>query len=93
MIAEEDALAEKTALALQKQYDICAEAAASAQVLAEGPEEQQGRHLCLAVPFGQRNAAVTEHLHAQLIAKGRKLSCLVLTEAEGSYLKKYYGRK
>lgn len=93
VIAEEDALAEKTALTLQKRYGIRAEAAASAQVLAEGTEEQQGRQLCLAVPFGKRNAAVTEHLHAQLIAKKSKLSCLALTEAEGGYLKKYYGRK
>lgn len=93
VIAEEDALAERTALALQKRYAIAAEAAASAQVLAQDAEERQGTQLCLAVPFGKRNAAVTEHLHAQLIAKGCKVSCLVLAEAEGIYLRKYYGRK
>lgn len=93
VIAAEDALAEKTALALQKRYGIAAEVAASAQVLAQGAEERQGTQLCLAVPFGKRNAAVTEHLHTQLIAKGCKVSCLVLAEAEGIYLKKYYGRK
>ncbi len=65
----------------------------TAQVPVQAAGELQGTALCLAVPFGKRNAAVTEHLCTQLTVKGSHLAGLILAEADGSYLKKYYGRK
>ncbi len=93
VIAEEDALAEETAAGLHERYGIDARALPSAQVLAQETKALQEEKLCLAVPYRKRNAAVTEHLHAQFIAKGSKLAGLVLAEADSSYLRKYYGRK
>ncbi len=65
----------------------------TAQVPTQAAEALQAAQLCLAVPFGKRNAAVTEHLCTQLTVKGSHLAGLILAEADGSYLKKYYGRK
>lgn len=70
-----------------------AQAEDAAQVPTQDSDALQGAALCLAVPFGKRNAAVTEHLCTQLTVKGSHLIGLILAEADGSYLTKYYGRK
>ncbi len=93
VIAENDALAEETAARLCERYGIAAQGCPAAKVLAKEREALQETRLCLAVPYGKRNAAVTEHLYTQLTKKGNRLDGIVLTGADGSYLRKYYGRE
>lgn len=46
-----------------------------------------------AVPFGKRNGTGTDHLLTQRRAKQEETVGLVLMDADGTFLKKYYGRK
>ena len=54
--------------------------------------EENGITLAV-IPFGRENGTGTDHLLTQKRLKGEAPAGLILAEADGTFLKKYYGRK
>lgn len=96
LISEDAELAEETGKTLLKRYQIPVNAAGSTDV--KNPEvvtagKEAGERVFAVIPFGKRNAGGTDHLLTQKNAKGETVTGLILAEADGKFLKKYYGRK
>ena len=79
LISEDPELAGKASEQLQKTYGI-------------GVCEENGITLAV-IPFGRENGTGTDHLLTQKRLKGEAPAGLILAEADGTFLKKYYGRK
>ena len=80
IVSEDPELTRKTEEKLQTRFGI--------------PVCEKGNGIVLAaVPFGKRNGTGTDHLLTQRKAKQEETAGLVLMDADGAFLKKYYGRK
>ena len=79
LISEDPELVGKASEQLQKTYGI-------------GVCEENGITLAV-IPFGRENGTGTDHLLTQKRLKGEAPAGLILAEADGTFLKKYYGRK
>lgn len=92
LLAEDMELAENTAQQLKDMYQLEAEALDPAKVLNAAGESTQNAaaKLLLVVPYGEANGTGTEHLLVQLQARGAEPDGLILAEADGQYLQKYY---
>lgn len=80
IVSEDPELSEKAEEKLQAQFGISVCGQENGAVLA-------------AVPFGRANGTGTDHLLTQRRAKRKETAGLILMDADGAFLKKYYGRK
>lgn len=79
ILAEDPELQKRAADTLREHYSV--------------PVNEKAGAVFAAVPFGKANGTGTDHLLTQRKAASEPVDGLILAEADGDFLKKYYGRK